>query len=105
METKISDWRENISETAGATLKIQDGEEKTFVFLNEGELKTSADYGDSIVFLVDHEGEQKNFYVRATNFDFLNQIKLLGKLTGLPVKVSRAGSKRSDTRYTIEKFQ
>ena len=54
--------------------------------------------------LVDGEKETKNFYVKANNFDLLGQIKALGNLTGLKVRITRIGSKRSDTRYKIVKL-
>ena len=44
-----------------------------------------------------------NFYVKEMNFSLLNQIKALGVLTGVLANISRTGSKKSDTRYTIEK--
>jgi len=98
------DWRVNISESGVAVLKVADGETKTFVFLNEGEKRTHQDFGTSVVFEVEHEKERMNFYVRENNYSFLQQIKALGNLVGTTVKVSRVGSKKSDTRYTIEKI-
>ena len=105
-QTQVSDdenWRENISESSVAVLKVADGETQTFVFLNEGEKRTHPDFGTSVVFEVESAGEKMNFYVRENNFSFLQQIKALGLLTGVAVKVSRVGAKKSDTRYTIEK--
>lgn len=96
------EWREDVSDSPGATLKIADGEEKTFVFLNEGKKQTHSDYGTSVVFSVEHEKETKNFYVRENNYSLLGQIKKIGKITGKAVKCSRVGEKKSDTRYTIE---
>jgi len=105
-QTQISnDWREDISDSSIAVLKLADGESATFVFLNEGEKKTHADFGTSIVFELEHEKEKKILYVNANNFDLLRQLKELGKLTGKAVKLSRTGSKKSDTRYTIEEFK
>ena len=116
-ETQPSeDWRDNVSDSAGATLKVLDGETKQVVFLDQGIKKTSADYGTSIVFKVEHEVEEEdeetkektkvlkemNFYVKENNFSLLRQIKELGDLSGKLVKISRVGSKKSDTRYTIE---
>jgi len=99
------DWRSEVSDSASATLKILDGESKTVVFLDEGTKKTHADFGTSIVFKVEHGGENMNFYVKENNYSLLKQIKEIGTLTGEAVIISRTGSKKSDTRYTIEKIQ
>lgn len=95
-------WREDISEKT-ETLKIKDGESKTLTFQDEGIRKESVDYGNSIAFKVIEKGQSeiKTFYVKANNFGFLNQIKKLGALTGKSFTISRVGSKKSDTRYTI----
>ena len=98
------DWRNEISDSSNATLKILDGETKKMVFLDEGRKNTHADFGTSIVFKVEHEGEVMNFYVRDNNFSLLKQIKELGKITGIAVEISRVGEKKSDTRYTISKI-
>jgi len=103
-EQKEVDWRNEVGE-ASPTLKVQDGETVTFVFQNEGEKRTHPDFGTSIVFAVGHEEITKNFYVRETNYNLQKQIKELGTLTGKKVKVSRTGSKKSDTRYTIEEVK
>ena len=103
--TSIENWRDNISETAATTLKIQDGEVKFVTFLDEGNKRTHADYGDSIVFQVkedDNAEEILLFYVNPQNFALLRQIKELGSLTGKRVKISRTGSKKNDTRYSVE---
>ena len=101
----VEDWRSDISGSPKPTLKIADGEEKTIVFLDGGEKRTHPDYGNSIVFQVEEAEESKNFYVRENNYSLLGQIKELGKLIGKVVKISRKGSKKSDTRYTIEEVQ
>ena len=110
-QEKISDWREDVSDSASTTLKVLDGETKTAVFLDEGRKISSIDYGTSIVFKVEHEVvdeetneksvEEMNFYVKENNFSLLKQFKELGKLTGRVIEISRVGSKKSDTRYTI----
>jgi len=114
-ETQQSeDWRAEVSDSANATLKILDGETKQVVFLNEGNKRTHADFGTSVVFNLEHEMEveeegkkemkviQMNFYVKENNYSLLKQIKELGNLTGKVCKISRTGAKKSDTRYTIE---
>lgn len=102
MEEQISkDWRDEVSGSSKSTLKIQDKEKATFIFMNEGTAKEHADFGSSIVFEVKHNGDKKNWYVNPRNFGLLGQLKALGKLTGLTVILSRTGSKKSDTRYKI----
>lgn len=96
------DWRQEVSTEPKNTLKVADGEVKTFVFLNEGVKHTHSDFGDSIVFSVSIDEDEMNWYVNPNNFDLLGQIKSLGKLVGLKVEVERHGSKKSDTRYTIK---
>jgi len=96
------DWRKDVSDPK-PTLKILDGESKTVKFLSEGTKRTSVDYGTSVVFEVEHGGEEMNFYVKENNFSFLKLIKELGSLIGVSANISRKGSKKSDTRYTIEK--
>ncbi len=102
MEEQNSNWRDNVSDSASATLKILDGEEKTFEFLNEGAPNVHPDYGSSVVFLVKHEEEEKKWYVKENNYALLNQIKVLGVLKGKHAKASRVGSTKSNTRYTLE---
>lgn len=104
-ESESDDWRISIG-TATETLKVLDGEVVHFTFKNEGVPKSSIDYGKSVAFLVRVDGEDKNrtLYVKANNFDLLGQIKALGSLTDLHVELSRRGSKKSDTRYTIKKL-
>jgi hypothetical protein len=103
-EQQNFEWRKDISEPK-TVLKVADGESKVFVFQDEGVKIPSVDYGTSIAFAVIEEGttKVKTFYVKANNFSFLSQIKALGTLKNLKVRVSRTGSKRSDTRYTIVK--
>jgi hypothetical protein len=105
-QTKMNDvWRKEITEQKDI-LKINDGESVVGVFASEGTKRSHVDYGNSIVFqfLKDKETEPKQFFVKANNYSLLSQIKALGVLTGTKVKISRKGSKRSDTRYTVEKL-
>jgi len=99
-------WRENISE-AKETLKVEPDTEVVVTFQDEGMVKESLDYGKSVVFGVKtlDNDETKLWYVNANNYALLGQIKTLGKLAGVKVKITRKGSKRSDTRYTIEKIE
>jgi hypothetical protein len=104
-QKNLDDWRSDITPTT-ETLKIKDGESVSLAFADEGRKKESKDYGTSIAFQVVVIGEDKpkTFYVKANNFDLLSQIKQLGILTGCKVKISRTGSKKSDTRYKITKM-
>jgi len=98
------DWRKEISESQD-TLKIAPDTTEVFIFHDEGKVNHHQDFGTSIVFSVKREADEnnRNWYVKNNNFSLLGQIKTLGKLTGLKVKVVRKGSKRSDTRYSIQK--
>ena len=105
-QTNVNDdWRADISDST-ETLKLKDGESVVGVFANEGVKRTHIDFGTSIAFqfVKEQEQEPKTFYVKANNFSLLGQLKALGTLTGTKVKISRKGSKRSDTRYTVEKI-
>ena len=108
METQTNatqDWRNEIT-TPKNTLKVKDGETIEFTFLDEGTKKESKDYGSSIAFRVNSGGsDEKLFYVKSNNFDLLGQIKTLGVLIGLKARITRIGSKRSDTRYKIVKVE
>jgi hypothetical protein len=105
-QEQISDWRDDVAEGAIATLKVQDGETVKVVFVGEGRKSTHPDFGDSIVFEVEVEAEKMNFYVNPENYSLLRQIKELGdKLTGVVAEISRTGSKKSDTRYTVTKIE
>jgi hypothetical protein len=101
-QKNIDDWRDKVSLE---TLKIADGEVVEVVFLSEGKKRTRADYGTSVIFRVEVNQVEKNWYVSANNFDLLKQLKDIGNLTGKVIRIKRAGSKRSDTRYNIEEIQ
>lgn len=104
MENQTSnDWRANVNKPSSATLKVLDGESKTFVFLTDGVLKASADYGDSVLFEVEEAEEKKILYVKANNFALLKQINDLGQITGTVATLSRTGTTKSNTRYTLVK--
>ncbi|KKK54652.1 hypothetical protein LCGC14_3082520, partial [marine sediment metagenome] len=98
-----------ILKKSGASLLVISPEpqpkSKTVKFLDEGNKKTSVDYGTSIVFNVEFGGEEMNFYVKENNFSLLKQIKELGSLIGTTANILRVGSKKSDTRYSIEKVE
>lgn len=99
------DWREGITESKN-TVKIKDGEIVKGYFKDEGTPRQSVDYGNSVAFSfqLDNENEVKTWFVKANNFSLLGQIKQLGKLAGQHVQITRIGSKKSDTRYSIKKI-
>ena len=99
-----SDWRKEVKDQK-EILKLADGENSIFVFKDEGNINVHADFGTSIKFTVQVSGEdeEKMLYIKENNYSLLRQIKDLGALIGLKVELSRKGSKRSDTRYTIKK--
>lgn len=104
--TQEKDWREDYKEKR-PTLKIEDKEVLTFVFQNNGNKRKHQDFGDSVVFEVidERDGVERSWYVNASNFDLLNQIKELGDLKDMKVNVSRKGANKSDTRYIIAKSE
>ena len=99
-----TDWREDVSEPKDV-FKLQDKETAVITFQDEGRKQTHPDFGTSIVFTVKvmNSDAEKIWYVNARNYDLLGQLKEIGILKGQSVKVSRKGSKKSDTRYNIEK--
>jgi hypothetical protein len=104
-QKNIDDWRDEVFTDSLETLKIADGEVVEVVFLSEGEKRTHADYGTSVIFRVEVNQVEKNWYVNANNFDLLKQLKDIGNLTGKVIRIKRTGSKKSDTRYNIEEIQ
>ena len=100
-----ADWRTDVSSEQKDILKVADGESVEFVFLSEGKVNHHADYGTSIVFNVSKDETEMLWFVNNQNYDLLKQIKDFGSLVGLKAKVSRTGSKKSDTRYKIEKVE
>lgn len=108
METQaqVEDWRQELNVTLNTKLKIADGETKQFTFLDEGKKYKHPDYKPSVIFAVKQDDFPDPFtwFVNAEAYGILNQIKILGKLTGVKVSVKRTGSKKSDTRYSIKKI-
>lgn len=102
-QTSNEDWRTEVSKPAPAILKVLDGETKKFVFIDDGVKQTHPDYGTSVVFNIEHEGESKRFYVKENNYALLKQINDLGKIAGTACELSRTGSTKSNTRYTLKK--
>jgi len=105
-QSQVEDWREDLSVSLHPKLKIADGETKIFVFKDEGKRYKHPDYKPSITFtiVVEGESEERTWFVNAEAYGVLNQVKTLGKLTGVKVSVKRTGSKKSDTRYEINKI-
>lgn len=104
-EQKSMDWRDEISEPKDI-LKVEPEKEVVFTFQDEGILRNHPEFGNAVTFGVLVEGEEKTkvWYVNSKNFDLLGQIKALGLITNMKVRVKRTGSRRSDTRYTIAKI-
>lgn len=106
-ENTIDNWREEVNNDKYETLKILDGQTIAFNFEDEGTTTTPVDFDPAIKFTVlplhDNPGMQKyTWYVNKKNYALLNEIKALGTLKDKSVEVSRTGSKKSDTRYTIK---
>ena len=104
-QNTIPDWRNEITPST-EILKVKDGESIEVTFADEGTPKSHPDFGNSVMFLVITKDSQepKKFFVKSNNFNLLGQIKELGKLIGIKVKITRVGSKKSDTRYSIKKI-
>jgi len=100
------DWRKGLDVSLHTKLKIADGQTTTFVFKDEGNNYKHPDYKPSVIFTVVVEGEEieRTWFVNKEAYGVLNQIKVLGKLTGTKVSVKRTGSRKSDTRYEIKKL-
>lgn len=103
-------WMNEVTQKTD-TLKVLDGQSIKLVSKNNGVKKESVDYGTSVAFLVrvDNEQSDKTFYVKANNFDLLGQFKEIatkhnGSIVGVHLEISRKGSKKSDTRYTIKEI-
>lgn len=105
-QKQIDNWRNELNVSLNPKLKIADGETKVFVFLDEGQKYKHPDYKPSVIFTIQIEGQQEKntWFVNAEAYGVLNQLKNLGKLTGMKVSVKRTGSKKSDTRYEIRKI-
>jgi len=105
-QTQVEDWRKGLDISLHTKLKIADGEMVKFVFKDEGQNYKHPDYKPSVIFAVQVEGEEvlRTWFVNKEAYGILNQIKELGKLTGVKASVKRTGSKKSDTRYEIKKL-
>lgn len=101
----LEDWRTDITDSKD-TLKLKDGDIVIGTFADEGTKRSHPDFGNSVAFqfIVENEKTPKTFYVKSNNFSLLGQIKVLGPLTGTKVRLSRIGSKKSDTRYSVKKL-
>ena len=73
--------------------------------MDEGQKYKHPDFKPAVIFAVQEDGktEKNTWFVNAEAYGILNQLRALGKLTGLKVSVKRTGSKKSDTRYEIKK--
>lgn len=105
-QTQTDDWRKDIGTILNPKLKIADGETKTILFLDEGKLYKHPDYKPCVIFTVQLVGQEEKYtwFVNKEAYGTLNQVILLGKLTGLRATIKRTGSKLSDTRYEIKKI-
>ena len=79
-QSNMPTWRQELAKPKPSILRISDQEKLTFTFEDEGEKRTHPDYGDSIVFTVQIEGEENEslWYVNPKNFRLLNEINGLG---------------------------
>lgn len=100
-QTEVEDWRDELVPSLYPKLKFQDGETKEITFLDEGRKYKHPDFKPCVIFTVEYKGEKHTWFVNAEAYGLLNQIKDLGQLKGKKVKVTRHGTKKSDTRYDV----
>ena len=101
MEGENTDWRNEVTELH-EKLKVTDGESKKIKFLDEG-IKFKNQYGTSIVFNVETEGQKYTWYVNTQSVGLLASIKRMDiPLTGKEATLSRTGVGKSDTKWILE---
>lgn len=96
------DWA-NEMESFPEPFKLKDGESKTLKFLDNGKKHHDRKNNkDDIVFVVESEGTNKAMYINSRSYSTLADIRDLGfPLIGKTITMSRKGSGRFDTRYSI----
>lgn len=98
----MPEWAERIN-SFPEPFKIKDGETKSLTFLDNGQShRDQKNQKDDIVFIVQVDGTNMSWYVNTKSYSTLADIKDLGfPLKGKTITLSRKGSGRFDTRYTI----
>jgi len=102
MNGEETDWRNEVGDFH-EKLKILAGETKIIKFLDEGRKYKNPSYDPAIIFTVECEGNKYTYFVNVRTYGLLGAIKNLGQpLTGKIAKISRIGTDKKDTRYTLE---
>ena len=83
---------------------IKDGEQKGLEFVDEGKsVKTK--FGDAILFQVMESGQKKYWWVRRTQYNILNPLVKNRPLLGKRAVITRIGSTKDDTRYSLKFYE
>jgi hypothetical protein len=113
-EVKVKEWfdeydkpREEIGEQLPIfEMKLKDGQlarTENLVFQSEGEKKTTR-FGETIIFNVTHDGKEKVWFIKRTQYNLLNpiaKVKKSGLLKGRTAEVQRVGSGAKETKWSI----
>ena len=115
MEEKkvIADWYEDYDKPQDKTdllpifeMKLK-GEQiartEKIMFLTEGEKKLTR-FGEAIIFNIKHEGLDKVWFIKKTQYNLLNPIarqRKVGLLAFREAEVQRAGSGAKETKWSI----
>ena len=82
--------------------KCLDGETQTIEkFLDEGKPVKNQN-GESILFTIQQNGTKKYWWVKITQFTILKEIRKNMPVTGKSCRVTRVGSGKQDTRYSLK---
>jgi hypothetical protein len=87
-------------------MKLKDGQiarTERIIFISEGK-KALTRFGETVIFNIVHEGVDKVWFIKKTQYNLLNPIakqKKLGSLEGKNAEVQRAGQGAKDTKWSI----
>jgi len=83
-------------------LKLEDGDQKTIEFLDNGQKSEHITYGKSILFKVKESGAELAWYVKTNKFTILDEITRNKPVIGKKARVTRVGKGKTDTRWSIK---
>ncbi len=87
-------------------MKLKEGQiarTEKIVFLSDGK-KATTRFGETVIFNIKHEGIDKVWFIKKTQYNLLNPIARKRKtdsLVGLEAEVQRAGSGAKDTKWSL----
>ena len=107
-ETSLPEWAKEFDETQQQnnqyeklpSFKILDGETKSIKFLDEGKQISKPE--PAIIFTVEEAGIRKNYWLKKKQFNILKEIRKNIPLLGKKMRITRVGSTKTDTRYSIK---